>query len=142
MSAPTHDTEAQMAELRHAARQLHIALPEGLSRFAVVDGVGHATITGNTSELRDAADILDWLAARRAGRARLRLPGAPEEPPEPPLTADEYAEQRAAIRKNRSAITAAGKAAEQRAQARAELQRHTERQTRVAAPDSPKDQTA
>lgn len=141
MNAQAQGADALLPELQDAARQLHIRLPESLTRAAVVDGIAYATVTGSTSDLRDAADILDWLAARRGGRTRLQLPDAPAEPPEPPLTVDEYAAQRAAIRSNRKALDAAGNAAEQRAQARAELQRNAERQSRRTAPDSPKDQT-
>jgi hypothetical protein len=136
-NAQTNDADALVAELRDAAQQLRIALPEGLTRFAVVDGVAHATVTGNTAELRDAADILDWLVARRAGRARLKVADAPAEPDEPPMTADEYAEHRARIKANRKALRAAGNAAEQRAQARAELQRHAERERRRPDPETP-----
>lgn len=134
-------SDAQFAELQDAARQLRIRLPESLTRAAVVDGVAYATVTGNTSDLRDAAHVLDWLVARRAGRRGLKIPEPPQEAPEPLLTPEEYAAQRAAIRANRTALTAAGNAADQRAQARAELQRHAERQTRRTAPDTPKDQT-
>lgn len=134
-------TDPLLAELQDAARQLGIPLPEGLSRFAIVDGVAHATVTGTTTELRDAADILDWIATRRVGRARLQLLDTPVEPDEPPMTAAEYAEHRAQIRKNRKALIAAGNAAEQRAQARAELARHAERQQRRPGPETPDGQT-